>query len=240
MVRKRVLLVSVSSTRSLLFIGAIVGLILFSSFHTRTSAIDIDDFPVGLRLIYESWTEIFNGPASGDSFFYEFTRWDDEGMNLIEYTSMTPSGIESRIDVVHNIWLDFPGKPYLLVYTDFLIIGESYKISGTDYDIVNQSVVSFSEIEVECFQLVNVVTTDGFENTTSLFYDSEYGILIARVRLMVNVGSGTDVVFSTIWLTQSNFEELNQSQFPFFRSVLVVMIAIEVVTIAILLKRRWK
>ena len=230
MVRKRVLLVSVSSTRSLLFIGAIVGLILFSSFHTRTSAIDIDDFPVGLRLIYESWTEIFNGPASGDSFFYEFTRWDDEGMNLIE----------SRIDVVHNIWLDFPGKPYLLVYTDFLIIGESYKISGTDYDIVNQSVVSFSEIEVECFQLVNVVTTDGFENTTSLFYESEYGIIIAMVRLMVNVGSGTDVVFSTIWLTQSNFEELNQSQFPFFRSVLVVMIAIEVVTIAILLKRRWK
>ncbi len=204
-----------------------------------TSAIDIDDFPIGLHLTYESWTEIFNGPAYGDSYFYEFTRWDDEGMSMIEYTSMTPSGNESRINVVHNIWLDFPGKPYLLVDTDFLHIGESYRISGADYDIVNQSVVSFSEIEVECFQLVNIVSVDGFTNTTSLFYDSGFGILIAMGRHMVNISSGIEVVFSVIWLTQSNFQELDLSQFPFLRTVLIIMIAVEVVIIAILVKRRW-
>ncbi|MGD9397313.1 MAG: hypothetical protein PVJ05_12850 [Candidatus Thorarchaeota archaeon] len=227
----------------------------------------IDEFPIGLHFSYQSWIDIAQPPQGfGDLFFYEFESWIVDRTNgTVDCTCMLSTGNETRIDHYQNIRVDIYGNPPLLTNITTWIVGDYVWVGNSEFRISRLTTYDYNGIDLPCYRLANLTVFGEYANATVLFYDSELGVLLRMSQDMILIANDTSVASTYFSLVHSNFLELidvtiltttpatatmtppptSSSQINDLESMLILRgflissIAVEIVIIIVLIRRRY-
>ena len=141
--------------RRIAILLVILALLLLNN-NPVSNGLQVDDFPIGLSVVYEIWINhwIPNETAIGYNIEYDITSWIDQDNLNVEY--------------------------YIWTNVSTWEVSDTVQLSGIDYTVAKKTYFKWvSETDYfECFKLEGGFVFSDYFNSTSVFYEANLGLLV--------------------------------------------------------------
>jgi len=165
-------------------------LLLIQTGFTTSNAQGMD-FPIDLAVNYEFWINhwIPGETPIGYTLEYSVANWVDKENLTVEYY-LNNSRFE---DSLNNIKIETTDYPPIWTNVSTWGVSDTVQLSGLDYTVSKKTYFKWVSLTdyFECYKLERIVLYSNLFNSTSVFYESNLGLLVGFFKSILRTDDGS-------------------------------------------------